>query len=263
MDNDIELLGRKNAEQKRLKMINAGLVVLVLILVSVLCFLVVVSRISDPTPDPKVEVIRNAKVVVPSTIEVGKEFTYTSTGEKLIEAIADIRVQLLCTTNAVQNIVPLTNFSSARPVGKYTATRSFAIPVSVRIHAADDCKLQFINTYTLYQTKNGQLNTIVLNIITNSNTFKLTVPDDYDQLVSLNPNSDASPLAPNIVSSSEQNPNVAKYSPTPVTEQPTPTKTSGQGSGIAPTNPITTVPEQPETRFIRRVIDNVLGVVGL
>lgn len=141
-----------------------------------LCMYLAWSGQSDPPiPDSKIVVVRDVKITVPNEIKEGQAFEYRSQGEKLIEAPADIRMQMICRVGVADNIVTVATFSSNRPVGTYDSKRVTAVSPSSKLVSSNDCHFQFVTTYTVYQKANDNtVRPIPVTKITDTNHFKFT-----------------------------------------------------------------------------------------
>lgn len=189
-NSDFEILDKKNGEIKRLKLINAGLIMVTLLLLSIILFVFILSRVQPPNLNANVDVLTDVTpLVVPSEIVAGEAFVYRTSGFKhtfegfngATEApTALVKLQYTCNLgDGKTTTFPFLEFYSTSKGGKYSVARETALPISARVKPANDCKLQSYSVYTLYITgKDGRTEEINFIERNESNPFKLVVNDD-------------------------------------------------------------------------------------
>lgn len=182
---DVEILAKKNDEVTRLKLIQSGLIIFILLLLSTLVFILIVARFQEPSPTPQVRVIERELfegkygLKVPDTITVGELFTYEAKGKKLVNNDAEVRLQTVCTVNGAQNIQTISTFFSNGVRGAFHIKRTTSVPVSTKAVASDDCYLESISSFTFYQVdSNGLSRSFVVTETGKSNKFKLLAPQE-------------------------------------------------------------------------------------
>lgn len=176
---DVELIARKQKEITRARLIQAALLIIIVLLVGVIATLAILSRVSLPAPEPRVDVIsHNTKLQVPDTITVGEPFVYTTKGTKNYENSADVRLQTLCIIDGNEVINSFSTFYSVIPKGDYELKRTTSLTQTARTLNSDNCKLQSIATYTFYLIDNGIERSFTVTEFNESNTFRLIVPPE-------------------------------------------------------------------------------------
>lgn len=164
------------------KIFNTILIAIVFVLLFAIVLVVYAAQNQPATPQSGIKVVENPRIEAPSVIREGEVFTYRSTGNKLISAPADVRLQMICNVNGTQNIVTVATFVSNRPIGSYDDERTTAISPSSKLISSKDCKLQFAVAFTVYQTtRSNEIQPIVVTTITESNRF---------EFIAANPNVD-------------------------------------------------------------------------
>ena len=141
-------------------------------------------NVSTATPTPPVDVLRREKyedgstIKVPSVVTVGEPFVYETKGEKLVDTHALVKLQLDCKVlGDTRQITPLGEIFSSLPKGDFNVSRSFTIPVSTRLQASDDCKLQTSSDYIFYASeRDGSESSFIVTETGESASFKLLVP---------------------------------------------------------------------------------------
>lgn len=155
------------------KAFNNILIAIVFVLLVAIVALVWVNQSAPPSPQAGIEVVKNARITVPSVIKEGETFSYRSTGEKLVASTADVRVQMVCQIDGTESISTIATFVSNRSVGDYDDRRTTAISPSSKLVSSDDCVLQFANQYTIYQeNRSGDLQPIIINDLITTNKFR-------------------------------------------------------------------------------------------
>lgn len=195
--NDVEFLARKNAEITRLKLIQAGLILLVIALAITIAAIALISRFGNPTAEPSIDVIqreafdgKDSTIRIPNTyqpgdktptITAGESFTYNTKGKKLQDVGGVVSYQLNCKIDGIEQLTSLGEAYSNLGRGDFNTTRAFTIPISSRLQNSDHCRLQTITTYTFYQSdQGGTLRPINVTEIGMSNEFKLRIPEDVE-----------------------------------------------------------------------------------
>lgn len=131
------------------------------------------AQTDPPTPDSNIKVIKDAKITVPTRIVEGETFEYRSQGTKLIQAPADIRMQMVCKVNGADSIITVATYASNRPIGYYDSKRITAVSPSSKLISSNDCYFQFVTTYTVYQKSNdGTVRPIDVVTIVKTNHFE-------------------------------------------------------------------------------------------
>lgn len=265
----IPTLDNKNAEVKRLRLTNAGLIIIVVLLVATLLFLAIASRLTPPSPRPSIDVLQRHLyegkygLKVPTEITVGKLFNYQSEGKKLVDNNPEVRLQTVCRANGVETIQTIATFTSIGVTkGDFKINRSTTVTPSTKNVPSNDCELQSLATYTFYSVdSNGNESSFTVTETARSNKFKLIVPTNSEA-----PTTQSSVNTPQntvvgmgTTSTSSQNPNVAQSNIAPIPQQ-SQTQPQNQPQNETPNG---TIPEQPETRFIRRTVNGLLDIVGL
>lgn len=144
-----------------------------------LAFIVISSFASPPQVTPRIEVVRDNRMSVPEEVTVGERFAYRITGNKLVDNGAEVRLQLSCIIDNTESISSVAVFYSDIEKGRYDVSRNMVIIPSPRVADSDNCHLESIATYTFYQVDRfGQEQSINVPLKTESNTFKLVVPEE-------------------------------------------------------------------------------------
>lgn len=136
------------------------------------------------SPEPPVDVLhRNvyddgSTIKVPPVVTAGEAFIYETSGEKLVDNQALVKLQLDCKVlGDTRQITPLGEIFSDLKKGEFNISRSFTIPVSSRLQSSDDCILMTSSAYTFYQTdRNGDERSFVVTETGRSASFRLEVP---------------------------------------------------------------------------------------
>ncbi len=171
----------KNREIVHYKVVNTSLIILSLLVSAALFFSIMINQVTSLITNSNIKVVENVKITVPKNITEGQVFKYHTEGTKLIEAPADIRLQMACKVDGAENIITVATYASDNPKGKWSKDRLSAIPPSSKLASSDNCKFQFISTYTIYQrTNNGTIRTIPVVDITESNQFTFTAKADVE-----------------------------------------------------------------------------------
>lgn len=169
--------------------LRTGLIVMFSILllsygVLIVFYLNSLYNVSTATPNPPVDVLIRDKyddgstIKVPPVVTVGEPFIYSTSGEKLVDTNALVKLQLDCKVQGdARQITPLNEIFSRLPKGKFDVNRSFTIPVSLRLQSSDDCKLQSSSDYIFYASeRDGSESSFIVTETGESATFKLLVP---------------------------------------------------------------------------------------
>lgn len=240
--NDVQFLAKKNAEITRLKLIQAVLIIIVILLAVVIAAIALLSRFSQPTPTPTLDVISRESVngkdcknlTFPKVVTAGKPFKYTTCGKKLVDADATVTYQLTCNINGAQQTTPLGTIYSKFPKGEFDRQVSSTIPVSTRILNSPKCRFISIPVYTFYQTdQGGNQRSFDVKEPIESTEFKLIVPEDAIQQLSNNGSSSATPSSArsNTPATPSDRQQVATTTPSGGTENTKPTNTTSGGAG--------------------------------
>lgn len=267
---DIEILGKKNAQIKRLRLQSAGQWIVIVLLAFTIAAIALVSRFGNPSPQPNINVINRvafdkdgSNIRVPATYNPGDErptitagipFTYNTKGEKLEAIGGNIDYQLTCLINGSEALTNIGSAYSNAPKGKFNTTRSYTILVSTRLQDSDKCRLQTIVSYTFYQADaGGGTRPIEVKEIGLSNYFKLRVPKDKDGNIILNPTQPATTTNSTATGTSGALPSSSRPAEQ-VAEAPEQTNIPEQSGG---NNPLVN-PEQTGDPFLRLTVPNLL-----
>lgn len=271
--NDVQFLAKKNAEITKLKLIQAGLILVIIALAVTISVIAILSRISQPAPEPKVDVIQRAtfcdgkySVHIPEgfkdcdkkpTITAGEPFVYNTTGKKLVANGANVKFQLVCELKGNEQLTSLGEVYSNIPAGDYNLKRTYTIPINSRIMSSDNCTFQSIATYTFYQADQaGTERSFDVMEVGRSNPFKLVVPEDAEPT--------ATTQSTNNVPQPVQQQNVAVVPQSSTTAQPasdpidTTNQPEGNGSTGGSSNGIISQTLQPTTTFLDNTLDPLL-----
>ena len=231
---DVTFLTKKNAEITRLKLIQAGLIIVVVILAITLAAVALLSRFSQPTATPSLDVITREpvngrdckKLAFPKVVTAGESFQYKTCGQKLVDADATVNYQLTCDIEGAQQTTPLGNVYSDFGKGEFDREVSSTIPVSTRIQSSKKCHFTSIPVYTFYQVdQGGNQRAFDVKEPIDSTDFELIVPEDAVQQLSQTSTSAAKqPTANN-------RQQVATTNPSGSIENTNPTTTTSGGSG--------------------------------
>ncbi len=115
-------------------------------------------------------------IQVPEVVRVGEPFVYKTEGKKLVENGADVRLQINCKVNGLDQPYTLGTFYSNLPKGDFKLERVTTVAPTSRLVTSDECRLTSIATYIFYRvdTDGNEVPTTVREI-GESNTFRLEV----------------------------------------------------------------------------------------
>ncbi len=265
-NDSLELVEMKNREMTKLKITNAGLVVLTVLMLVVVLFVALASRIAPPSLNANVDVLKDVTpLVVPAEIVSGEPFTYTATGFKnKFEAqngvqespTAFVRLQYTCElADGVTNTFPFLEFYSNVKSGHYEVKRETALPVTPRVKSADRCFMESYAEYKLFVTnKSGETNEINFTEKNRSNYFRLIVKpvetSDTTNVTNVTNSTVSRTTNTGTTSTSTGNTNVAQSIPAPQ-------------SNTTPANPTQTTtapPEPPRQGLIPSILNGLLGL---
>lgn len=233
---DVQFLKKKNAEITRLKLIQAGLILVVIALAVTIAAIALLSRFGQPTPTPTVDVItRNPvhgrdckKLAFPKVVTAGESFQYRTCGQKLVEADATVNYQLTCDVEGAQQTTPLGNVYSDFGKGVFDRVVSSTIPVSTRIQSSPKCHFTSIPVYTFYQVdQGGNQRAFDVKEPIDSTDFKLIVPEDAVQQLSGGASTSSTRKQPDVTNRQQ----VATTNPGGSKENTNPTTTTSGGTG--------------------------------
>lgn len=107
---------------------------------------------------------------------MGEPFTYETSGKKLVENGADVRLQINCVVNSYDNPYTIGTFYSDLPKGDFNLKRSTTVPVSSKLQSSKKCKLTSVASYTFYRAdRNGNETSFTVSEVGESNEFELVV----------------------------------------------------------------------------------------
>lgn len=168
--------------------IRTGIIVLFTVLLisyGVLAVLYITSlyQVVQPSPDPSVDVVKQdiqddgSTIKVPDEVTVGVPFTYSLSGNKLVDAPATVTYQLECKVGQATRITPLNSYYSNAPKGRFDVSLVYTIPTTLGLTNSDSCIYGSTANYTFYTVdKNGVERSFIVTEQAKSKQFKLIVP---------------------------------------------------------------------------------------
>lgn len=176
---EVDIINVKNKEILHYKVVNVALILLAFVLGSALLFALFIQQVMPPVPKSDIVVVEDVKITMPEVIQEGKTFEYRTEGDKLMEAPADVRMQMVCTVDGTDNIVTVATFVSNLSVGHWDNYRLSAVSSSSKLLSSEDCTMRFYLTFTVYQNlQDGTIQPIPILHVAESNKFKFVAQND-------------------------------------------------------------------------------------